>query len=203
MKKTILTLALITTAAGAAFAQAATQAPGPKADPLGDRTVTKAEFVAEHAKMFDKLDVNKDGKLDDADREAQRAQMQTAMFDRLDTNKDGNISRAEFAAGRPQHDADGPPKGERGERGERGKRGERGGKMMLRMADTNKDGAISRDEFAAAHGKMFDLADANKDGKLTPAERKAQHDKMRDQMGKHDKRGPGGQDDMPPPPPAD
>ncbi len=58
------------------------------------------------------------------------------------------------------------------------------GMMMLRMADTNKDGAITRDEFLAAHGKHFDMTDTNKDGRISPEERKAQAAKMREMHGK-------------------
>lgn len=60
--------------------------------------------------------------------------------------------------------------------------GKHGGGMMMGMADANKDGAVSRDEFLAGHAKHFDMADANKDGKLSPEERKAAHEKMREHM---------------------
>lgn len=179
MKKTVLAIALLTTGlAGAAIAQA----PAPGADPMGDKTVTKAEAQAKAAEMFARMDVNKDGKLDEADRGAHRAQ----MFDRLDANKDGNVSRDEFAAAHQRKAGDAKPAGER-KMGEHrmGKRGggHMGGRMMMQMADTNKDGAISRDEMAAAHARMFDMADANKDGQLTAAERKAHHAQMRQKMG--------------------
>ncbi|NOU25186.1 MAG: EF-hand domain-containing protein [Methylotenera sp.] len=51
-------------------------------------------------------------------------------------------------------------------------------------ADTNKDGAISHDEFNAAHqaqaDKMFTTMDANKDGKIDQAERDAIKANMKD-----------------------
>ena len=172
MKKTLIGLALLTTAAaGVAIAQV----PPPGGDPMGDKTVTKVEAQAKAAEMFAKMDTNNDGKLDQADRAAHRGQ----MFDRLDANKDGNVSRDEFAAAHAGKDA---AKGQGDHR--MGKRGEMmGGMMMLRMADANKDGAVSRDEFLAAHARMFDMADANKDGKLTPEERTAHHTQMRQKMG--------------------
>lgn len=173
MKKTLIGLALLTTAAaGVAIAQV----PPPGGDPMGDKTVTKVEAQAKAAEMFAKMDTNNDGKLDQADRAAHRGQ----MFDRLDTNKDGNVSREEFAAAHAGKDGDakGPGEHRMGERG-----GMMGAMMMLRMADANKDGAVSRDEFLAAHARMFDMADANKDGKLTPEERKAHHAQMRQKMG--------------------
>lgn len=179
MKKTVLAIALLTTGlAGAAIAQA----PAPGSDPMGDKTVTKAEAQAKAAEMFAKMDVNKDGKLDEADRGAHRAQ----MFDRLDANKDGNVSRDEFAVAHQRKAGDAKAAGEH-KMGEHrmGKRGggHMGGRMMMQMADANKDGAISREEFTAAHARMFDMADANKDGQLTAAERKAHHAQMRQKMG--------------------
>lgn len=67
---------------------------------------------------------------------------------------------------------------------------EDGGKHCTRHhkmqdAGTNKDGAISRDEFMAGHQtmaeKMFTKMDANNDGKIDEAERMAGKEKM----GKH------------------
>ena len=165
--------------------------------------------------MFDMMDANKDGKLDQADRAAHEGQ----MFTQADTNKDGAISKDEFAAAHQRGPEGGPGKagmaaGPDGQP-DPGKHG--GGKhgagqggmgmMMLKMADTNRDGAVSRDEFLAAHTKHFDAMDTNHDGKLTKEERKAAHDKMRamggkrgGKMGDH-KMGDHQMGDMPPPPP--
>lgn len=175
-------------------------------DPMGDKTVTRAEAQTHAATMFTKMDVNKDGKLDAGDREAR----QMARFDSADANKDGSVSRDEFAAARKaagerRAEWKAKAKGERGA-GEHGKRmgrhgpgmrgGMKGGMMMLAMADTNKDKAVSKDEFLVAHAKHFDTADANKDGSLTPDERKAAQAKMREHM--KSMRGKG----APTPPPA-
>jgi len=74
MKKSLIGIsALALGLAGAAYA--ADEMPG--GDPLGDKTVTKAEFQAKGAAMFDKMDANHDGKLDAADRAAHEG----AMFD--------------------------------------------------------------------------------------------------------------------------
>ena len=94
--------------------------------------MTRADVQTRAAEHFAKMDVNKDGKLDAADRAAHQA----AMFDRLDGNKDGSVTRAEFAAARPgtggeRPDGDrmarregGPGEGRRhGERGAGGLRG--------------------------------------------------------------------------------
>ena len=211
MTKKIFALSLV--ALGLAGTAYAAEMPA-GADPLGDKVQTKAEFQAKGAQMFDMMDANKDGKLDPADRAAHEGQ----MFDRLDTNKDGAISRAEFgaahqggAAGHGDMMRGDMPGGAAGQRGGAMHGGGHGGMgmMMLKMADTNKDGAVSRDEFVATHGKHFDMMDADHDGKLTKAERQAAHDKMRAMHGKRGggmrgdhKMGDHKMGDMPPPPPA-
>ena len=203
MKKILIGLsALALGLAGAAYAQEGM----PGGDPLGDKTVTKAAFMAKHAQMFDKMDANRDGKLDSADRAAHEGQ----MFDRTDTNHDGALSRDEVTAAHqrgPGADAAGHDGKHRG-----GREGGHGGgmkMMMMKMADTNKDGAVSRDEFVAAHAKHFDMMDVNRDGQLTQPERKAARDKMHAMSGmggggmRHDgKHGDHKMGDMPPPPPA-
>lgn len=191
--------------AALALAGTAYAAPGAGgADPLGDKSVTKAEFLAKHGEMFAQLDANKDGKIDAADRAAHMDQ----RFDDADTDRNGSLSRAEFAAA---HAKMGPGAGEK--RAERRREGGaraghhgmgKGGGMgmhMIRMADTNKDGTVTRDEFMAGAAQHFDKMDANKDGTLTAAERKAARAQMRGQRG--EKRGghAGHQmGDMPPPP---
>lgn len=47
---------------------------------------------------------------------------------------------------------------------------------LLKDADTNKDGKISKEEFTAYETKLFDAADANKDGILTPGELRKYHE---------------------------
>ena len=194
MKKTLIGLSALALAlAGAAHAQDAM----PGGDPLGDKTVTKAEFQAKGAAMFDKMDANHDGKLDTADRSAHEGQ----MFDRADANHDGALSRDEFMAVH-QRGPEGPAGAGKHHGGREGGPGRgHGGMMMLKMADTNKDGAVSRDEFLAAHARHFDMMDANHDGQVTQAERKAGREKMGEMRhgGKHDDHKMG---DMQAPPPA-
>jgi hypothetical protein len=170
--------------AGAASAEQ-TMTPG-----VSDRIVTRAEALAHANQMFSRLDINKDGKLDPADRTAMRA----ALFDQMDSNKDGQISRAEFTATRPEMGGYGM-----GERGDKpGMRSDRmgaqpmggrhmpghgmGGMMLMHMADGNHDGSVSKDEFSSAAATHFDTADTNHDGKLTPAERQAAHQARRGHM---------------------
>lgn len=182
MKKTLIGLSLVALAAGGvAVAQ---PMGGPGRDPMGDKTVTRAEAQTHAGEMFAKMDANKDGKLDAADREARRAERRAEMFARLDTDRNGSISREEFNAPRQRGEGEGM-KGEgrrgHGMHGGMHGKGMRGG-MMGGMADANKDGAVSRDEFLAAHTRHFNAVDANKDGSLTPEERKAAHARMREQM---------------------
>lgn len=64
-------------------------------------------------------------------------------------------------------------------------------KQMMQDADTNKDGAISRDEFMAEHqaraDKMFAKMDTNNDGKIDAAEHQMMHDNMKNRCQQKDK----------------
>ena len=116
---------------------------------------------------FAKMDANKDGKLDAADRGVQHGRMAGAMFDRIDADRNGSISREEWNAGATRmaqaHRAHDAPH------------------HMLKMArparpmmgDQNGDRAISAQEFEAQALERFEQADANKDGVVTPAEHMA------------------------------
>ena len=164
------------------------------AAPGGDRnaTQTRAEVQTKAAEMFAKLDANKDGKLDTADRAAKRADRQAKMFAKLDADGNGSISKAEW----DQHGADraakrGERRAEAGEAGKgkrhgmRGHHGKRGGHhgMMMGKADTDGDKAISQAEFQTAALARFDASDANKDGQVTPEERKAQREAWKAKAG--------------------
>lgn len=127
---------------------------GPMADPYGDAAVTRAEAQAQAAQRFDTMDANKDGVLAPEEMAAMR----------------GN---------RPAGAPDGPPPGEGQRRGPGGQGGPGG---MMRMADANGDGKISRDEFVAAQLRRFDQMDENKDGKATKEERAAFFEDMRARM---------------------
>lgn len=163
-----LTLALSTAAlalAGAAFAQnAAAPAHAPKPD------MTRAGAQAKAEAAFARMDANKDGIVDQADRAARGA----TMFERMDADKNGSISRAEFDA---MH----------AKRGDAGmgdmKRGEHHGKMGGMMGDKMgmAAGPLTRQAFVDRALARFDKADTNRDGTVTQAERKAAHDTMREQ----------------------
>jgi Ca2+-binding EF-hand superfamily protein len=83
---------------------------------------------------------------------------------------------------------------------------------LLKNADANKDGKISKDELVAWEESLFAQIDTNKDGSLTPGElrnfRDAKMEEWRDKMhAEHaggEKKGPGpdaANKDAPPPPP--
>ena len=168
-----LSLAALTLAGGALAAPDGTLRGGGAA-----RTTTRADAQTRAVAIFDRMDVNRDGKLDAADRAARESQ----MFDRIDTDRNGSLSRAEFDAmhqrgpkGAGMAGMDHGPDGMKGMK--HGRRGGRGG--MGKVADANGDGAITRDEFVAGALKRFDTADADRDGTITPAERQAAHGKMK------------------------
>lgn len=185
MKKFSLLLGTV----AAAIATPALAAPGeargnPDADNNG--VLTRAEVEADVAKRFAKLDANKDGKVDDGDRAAHRAERQNAMFAALDTDRNGSVSRAEFDAAAAARDAKRTERRAAGaeRRGDgaemRGKHGDRrhgGGGRMLGMVDTNGDKAITLDEMRAAALAHFDRIDANKDGQVSAEERAAMRGK--------------------------
>lgn len=132
------------------------------------------------------LDANRDGAIDRA--EAAKAPRLAERFDRLDRNRDGRLTRDERG---PRH-------------GLRHRGGKRHGGMQ--QLDTDKDGRISRTEFAAMETRMaewqarhadraakagaghawrapmdFAAIDANRDGYLVRAELRAHHERMRPQ----------------------
>lgn len=71
--------------------------------------------AAEYRAHFDRLDVNKDGFIDQADRQARAEQRRAEWFAKADTDKDGKLSQAELEAAR----------GARGDRSQHGQRGHR------------------------------------------------------------------------------
>ncbi|WP_313493598.1 EF-hand domain-containing protein [Stenotrophomonas sp.] len=77
-------------------------------DTDNDRRISAAEYQAN----FIRLDVNKDGYIDQADRQARAEQRRAEWFAKADTNKDGKLSPAELEAARKD--------GHREHRGQRG-----------------------------------------------------------------------------------
>lgn len=162
----VLSLAVSTAALalpGVALAQAA---PPRERAPIADMTRAQAQQRAEA--MFQRMDANRDGTVDQNDRQARKGQ----AFDRMDTDRNGSISRAEFDA----HVA------QRAERAGDGKRmarkGAQGGKRAMMGAAR---GPLTRQAFVDGALARFDRADADRNGTLTAVERKAARDSMRRQ----------------------
>ncbi len=93
---------------------------------------------ATRAEILQKYDTNKDGKLDDqekaamkADFEAKREQRKAEMLAKFDTNKDGKLDDNEKAAMRDARATE-----------------------AFKRLDTNGDGQISLEEFKAGRAKM-------------------------------------------------
>ena len=193
MKKFVpaLSAAAVALALGAvAYAAPGDARRGMDAD--GNGTITRAEIQAQVTERFARADANGDGVLNEADKAARMGQ----MFDKMDTDKNGSISRDEFTAAHSAmgggHEGMDHAKMEGGGMGGQrmgrmggGHMGAGGAGMMLRMADANKDGAVTRDEATAAALTHFDQMDANKDGQVTKAERQAAMQAMGARMKAH------------------
>ena len=159
----------------------ATRRPLPPREPEAD--LSRAAYLDRATQMFDRMDVNHDGRLSPED----RAAAADARFSRLDTDRNGSISRAEWGTAgadmaqrretRRGGAADAaqtppPPGGPRAGMGMR----------MMQGADANNDGVITREEFLAAAGQRFDRLDTDRNGTLTGAEKMAARD---DRGGRH------------------
>lgn len=133
-----------------------------KVDANKDGVATAAEVEQSHealhaervARMFEKRDANKDGRLTQAE-----SQMPERWFARSDADNDGALTAAELAK-RPARG-----KGEQAGKSQ-GKR--RGG--QLAHLDQNDDGKVEREEVRQAAARMLQRLDRNADGSLTAEE---------------------------------
>lgn len=157
------------------------------------QTEARTDVQGHAAKMFSRLDADKDGFITTAEVDSMRAKRaerrqdrmakKTANFDparafaRLDTNKDGKLAMAEVEAVRAARKPDGKAGA---------KAGGRGAERLFARADSNQDGFVTLAEFQAAPkpnrdkaamgrrgegmSRMIGAADVNKDGKVSLAE---------------------------------
>jgi len=114
--------------AGAAIAQAPAVQTAP-VPPMAERIDTRDEMVAMVREHFGKLDTNRDGFLTKEEAEAGRALMKDHMRERFADRREHRMEWKEKA---------------------------RDPKEAFDRLDTNKDGAISRDEFAKAHEQRIE-----------------------------------------------
>jgi Ca2+-binding EF-hand superfamily protein len=139
----------------------------------------QAQMHQRHEARVKAADTDGDGTISRA--EAEKALPGLARnFDAVDADKDGKVTVAELDAARTAGVIGGPGYGRRGAmRGpgvdpeaRQAQRHERH-EAMVKSADTDKDGAISRAEVEKALPRLawrFEAVDADKDGKLTVAE---------------------------------
>lgn len=136
------------------------------ADADKDGKVTKAELTAFEEKKFAEIDADKDGSLTPGEFRAYRkAAMEAFRKDhprpereeaKADGDKKPSEERAEGKEGK-RHHAKGP-----------GRHGKGGGFMrLIRMADTDENGQVSKAEATAATEKFFAFMDTNKDGAIS------------------------------------
>ena len=133
--------------------------------------------------MMRRMDTDNDGKIT-------RGEVETRLksrFARLDLNNDGRITDADlppmlrgrsFLAGGDTMHAGMGMRGH-GQGGQGRMRGARG-MMGLRGTDTNKDGAVTFEEFAARHFARFEARDRNKDAVIDTADFDAMRKEMLD-----------------------
>ncbi len=113
--------------------------------------------------MLTKYDANKDGKVTMQEAETAHA----ARFTAMDANKDGFIDAAEAQKAKKERWE--KMKERRAEKGEgkyegKHKYGQKGGHGMMEKADADKDGKLTRAEYADVSQRNFDEKDFNKDG---------------------------------------
>ena len=177
-------IAAVALAAGsAALAEAAPPAKPTSRAHRAPQSELRTDVPGHVARMFARLDANKDGFITQAEIDAGQANRAAKvekraerfdparMFARLDSNKDGKISEAE---GDAAHNARVAAKG--------GKPAatHAGGGLFARL-DSNKDGRVSLAEAQQMALQHFDRADLNHDNKLTPDERRQSRQQLKAQ----------------------
>ena len=141
------------------------------ADTDHDGKISRAEFMAQSAERFAKLDANGDGQISGDEMKAMMERMREGRGMRGRPGMGGEAADATMPPPPPP-----PPGAEGGPMG--GHHGHRGAGRLERL-DTNRDGKISRDEMRADADRHFDKLDTNGDGFIDRAEMDAARAKMK------------------------
>jgi Ca2+-binding EF-hand superfamily protein len=182
-----------------------------------DRAARKDAAEDRRERLFTRLDSDKDGVVTRAEADAaaaaaggdaggRRGTMLARLFERADTNRDGRLTEAEFAAAPAGRRGMGRRMGGGGGgMGEGVSAGMGGSGAMMRQADTNGDGVLTREESVAGALRLFDRIDRDGNGSISAAEREAamtafaaMRDRLQGRRGGRDGAEPG----PPPPPPG-
>ena len=153
----------------------------------GGGDINRQQVIERTAQRFERLDVNRDGRLTAEEarqaRGQRREQRAGLAFDRLDLDRNGNVTRAEFEQARGQmREQRGERRAERGERrGGRFMRGARGGQTMRTGRMFGEQGFITREQFQQRALVRFDRQDIDRDGTVTVAERRQSFQQRREQ----------------------
>ena len=122
--------------------------------------VVPSVAFADQEARFESMDTDGDGRISPDEHAAAASR----MFEKMDANGDGKVTAAETAAHLRLT-------------GKKAEKGEMSAVDKIKMMDTNADGVLSADEYAAGAQSMFEKMDTDHDGYLTRAEVKAGHEK--------------------------
>jgi Ca2+-binding EF-hand superfamily protein len=147
----------------------------------GDRNVdiTRAQAAAKADQMFQRLDLNRDGRVTREEMQQARQQMKAAGQQRRGERiaQFTPEQRAEIEQRRAQR---GERAGRGGERRSGETRGQRGGDRAVAMF--GEQGFVTAEQFRARALERFDRMDLNKDGTVTVEERRQARAQMRQRM---------------------
>jgi len=159
--------------------------------PMAGGPSAARRFAAVGRAIFEKLDANKDGKVEVAEVPEQRREGFKKLLEKADKDKDGALSSEEakrvaaFVAKRVRERMAkaGPPCprpgiGRPGTGPPWRGRGPAAAAERFKAADANKDGKLSKEEAPEHLKKHFDKIDADSDGQLTPEELREAFKKM-------------------------